>query len=294
MDRSSFYLGCSTSSWLHSADDTPLFLALHRIRRWLSNEDWPMVPAMRWALDSGGFNHLRTHGRWTISAEDFVGEVWTHDRYTRGTMLWAAPQDWMCEPDILAITGRAVAEHQALTVENFVQIRAEWERLEDQATRWLGDEVLPSDRRRNPFIPVLQGWAEDDYLRCADMYAAVGVALAAYPVVGVGSICREQATTRVCRIVERLSQELALPMHGFGVKTDGLSMYGHLLASADSHAWSAVARREERFCRHGLVKWERNCRQYALEWRDRVLAKLPPGPQPQPAARYSQPMLVSA
>lgn len=34
--------------------------------------------------------------------------------------------------------------------------------------------------------------------------------------------------------------------------------------------------------RHGSVRWERNCRHYAREWRDRVLATLPerePGPR---------------
>lgn len=276
MDPSTFYLGCSTPSWLHDEVEAPLFLALHRIRRWLSNEDWPRRPRVRWALDSGGFNHVRKNGGWVLSPEDFVGEVWSHSKHVDG-LQWAAPQDWMCEEDVLDITGRTVAEHQALTVANFPQVCAEWERLEDDATRWLGDEVLPSDRRPCPFIPVLQGDPADldSHLRCVDMYAAAGVDLWSYPVVGLGSVCREQATSKVVRIVERLWLETGLPLHGFGVKTDGLRLYGDLLASADSHAWSATARRQETTCKHGLVRWERNCHQYAIEWREQVLAGLP-------------------
>ena len=45
--------------------------------------------------------------------------------------------DWMCEPAMLARTGLTVAEHQAGTVANYLELRAAAPEL--------------------PFIPVLQG-----------------------------------------------------------------------------------------------------------------------------------------
>lgn len=299
MDQASFYLGVSQAQWLHVEDGAPLFLAAHRLQQWLCNENWPRVPAVRWAMDSGGFNHVRKHGGWTISPEDFVGVVWSHDLHI-SNMQWAAPQDWMCEPDILALTGLTVADHQQRTVDNFVQVCRAWAQLEydNDGTEWLRDPYNVTDEtagawRRCPFIPVLQGWEADDYLRCADMYAAVGVDLAAYPVVGLGSVCRRQSTKDIEVVVARVT-ELGLPLHGFGVKTDGLRRVGHLLASADSHAWSMAARREETYCTHGgSVRWERNCRAYALEWRDRVLAQIPPTPTT-PTPVWSQLALAAA
>src|SRR5438874_1153376 len=88
-----------------------------------------------------------------------------------------------------------------------------------------------------PFIPVLQGWTITDYLRCVALYRAVGIDLSREPLLGLGSICRRQATEEIVGIVRTLAN-LGLRMHGFGVKTAGLQRYGHYLASADSLAWS--------------------------------------------------------
>ena len=72
----------------------------------------------------------------------------------------------MCEPWIVAKTGLTVLEHQARTVDNFLQLRAE-----------LGGLV----------IPVIQGYGPRDYDRCIGRYQDNGVDLAAEPVVGLGS-----------------------------------------------------------------------------------------------------------
>jgi hypothetical protein len=53
--------------------------------------------------------------------------------------------DSMCEPQILAKTGKSVAERQRLTTDNFLELTAKAPDL--------------------PFIPVLQGWTLADYLR---------------------------------------------------------------------------------------------------------------------------------
>jgi hypothetical protein len=68
--------------------------------------------------------------------------------------------------------------------------------------------------------------------RCIDLYAQAGVRLADYPLVGLGSVCRRQATGEITEIVRSLG--VVLRLHGFGVKTSGLASYGRWLHSADS------------------------------------------------------------
>jgi hypothetical protein len=56
------------------------------------------------------------------------------------------------------------------------------------------------------------------------------------------------------------------------VKADGLARYGHLLASADSYAWSSGARKRNVLlpgCDHPGGDC-RNCPKYAHQWRGRV------------------------
>ncbi|MBQ1165928.1 hypothetical protein KBZ21_48900, partial [Streptomyces sp. A73] len=66
--------------------------------------------------------------------------------------------------------------------------------------------------------------------------------LAAEPIVGLGSVCRRQATSEINEIVATLHSH-GLRLHGFGVNTQGLSDYGPSLYSADSMAWSVDGRR---------------------------------------------------
>jgi hypothetical protein len=93
-----------------------------------------------------------------------------------------------------------------------------------------------------------------------------GGADAAAPLVGLGSVCRRQATTEIARIVAELAA-LGLRLHGFGVKRAGL-------VSADSMAWSYHARRRPPL--PGCVGQKNcaNCLPYALAWRARMLAIL--------------------
>ena len=285
MDPAAFMLGCSQPNWLaypaEPGDDepAPLFVAVQRLYGRLRSRQLPRA-AGRWALDSGGFNHVATHGAWTVPAETYAEQVWRL-AHGVGNLQWAAAQDWMCEPFILARTGLDVTEHQALTVDNFRALRRQWDILTDRhAAGLIGP--FGRDALLCPFRPVLQGWQLDDYFRCADMYERSGVHLAGYPLVGLGSVCRRQATSDIALIVERLHTELDLPLHGFGIKSLGLERYGAFLSSSDSHAWSTAARRRERYCQHNDgVRWERNCRQYALEWRDRLLTRMAAADIPQ-------------
>lgn len=272
-----FYLGTHMPHWLTTAG-VPLFVSHRRLagRRTL-----PRVGRAGWALDSGGFTELSMYGEWRTTPEEYVAAVRRYDREV-GELDWAAPQDWMCEPFILAKTGLTVAEHQRRTIDNFQRLTDLWWDAEDAATgmRLWGDPTYRSDRECNlcPFMPVLQGWAADDYRRHADAYYAAGIRLEDYPLVGLGSVCRRQYTTQIDRLIREFTPWLEL--HGFGCKTAGLSRYGHRLGSADSLAWSYAGRREPAGC-DPSHRNEANCLRYALAWRERVLDAMTAPEQPE-------------
>lgn len=264
----SFLLGTHQPGWLAHAR-VPLFVSDVRLRPY---KHLPRAAAP-WALDSGGFSELQYHGRWTVTPEQYANRVRRyHDEI--GNLAWAAPQDWMCEPAVitgghfgpLTFTGTrlSVAEHQTRTVENFLHLRA----------------IAPD----LPFIPVLQGYTLPEYEHCADLYTAAGIDLTREPLVGLGSVCRRQATGEIHTIVTALHERGITRLHGFGVKTLGLHRYGHLLTSADSMAWSFDARRERR-PQPGCTTHKNcaNCLTYALTWRQRLLAHTTTPRQPTPA-----------
>lgn len=282
-----FYLGTHQPHWLRLPQfaDVPLFISRNRLA------DYKTLPraAGRWAMDSGGFTELKDHGHWRLTAEEYVAEV---RRITAGVGRmpdFVAPQDWMCEPWV--IFGRnqdqppgsparfhgtrearglepgapeqdldtAVRFHQQKTVNNLIELRQ------------LAPEI--------PWMPVLQGWTLHHYLQCHALYQAAGINLAAEPIVGLGSVCRRQATSEIDEIVATLHGR-GLSLHGFGVKTAGLGDYGPELASADSMAWSYDARRNAPLPGHDTRhKNCANCPDWALAWRQRVLAAIN-NPQP--------------
>lgn len=219
----------------------------------LAGRKSPYNPATtRWALDSGAFSILSKHGNWdTWSPQAYTSHV---HRYVDelGSLDWVAPQDWMCEPHIVKKTGLSVQEHQRRTVGNFLELRQQ-----------LGKLV----------IPVLQGWALDDYLRCVDLYTDAGVDLLAEPTVGVGSVCRRQRTKEIGTIFTTLA-DTGLRLHGFGVKAQGLAAYAECLVSADSMAWSYAGRYTPTECGSTTHKNEANCSVYALRWLQDLEGKL--------------------
>ncbi|AQZ67577.1 Phage protein [[Actinomadura] parvosata subsp. kistnae] len=227
----------------------PLFVSHRQLARRPRRR--PLTAGCRWALDSGGFTELSLHGTWTIPPDAYAEAVAGYAA-TIGGLDFAAPQDWMCEPVMLARTGLSITEHQHRTVANYLHLR----------------EIAPD----LPFIPVLQGWSLADYLRCVKLYESAGVRLAELPRVGLGSVCRRQSTAEIAHIVATLAQG-GLRLHGFGVKTGGLHKYGRYLASADSLAWSYAARRQPPLPGH-THKNCANCLTYATAWRQRVITEL--------------------
>jgi len=263
-----FYTGTHMVNWLSQAH-VKLFVSHRRLMKY-SRLPRAVSP---WALDSGGFSEYSLYGRWMTSPVDYVTAVRRYDLEI-GRLEWAAPQDSMCEAVMLdkareadaALTGRAPLSrdeqlllHQQRTVQNFLDVTEIWEGITD-------DE--------SPFMPVLQGHAVQEYLRCVDLYARAGVDLTHYELVGIGSVCRRQATDEIGEVLQAIRDYVdpELPMHGFGVKKQGLRRYGHMLTTADSLAWSFDARRAAPLpgCTHKNCA---NCLEYMLRWRnDLVLA----------------------
>jgi hypothetical protein len=242
-----FYLGTDDAYWLwDNTPPHPLFISRRRLERYKN-----LKPSnTRWALDSGGFTELNMYGEWRTSPHKYVALV---QRYANeiGNLDWAAPQDWMCEPSVLAKTGKTVTEHQQLTVNNYLTLKT----------------LSPT----LPIIPALQGWQPDDYLRHIEMYDKAGIDLTKAPTVGMGTFCRRANLKPVHNLVYRL-WENGLKMHGFGVKQDGLPIMGNYLQSADSLAWSLTARLAPGpLCgtQHRAKKCS-HCRTWATQWANNI------------------------
>ncbi len=244
-----FWLGTDNPSWLTHVP-VPLMVSRNRLAYYKT----PPRAATEWVMDSGGFTELQRHGHWRTTAKQHADAVAMYSEQV-GPMQWASPQDWMCEPAVIhggtfkgvhfVGTGLSVREHQRRTVGNFLELKA----------------------LDVPVIPVLQGFALPDYEKCVAMYEAAGIDLRNEPVVGLGSVCRREATDEIGRVVAAMSAH-GIRCHGFGCKAGAISRYGSMLESADSMAWSFGGRRngtcpKKSRCAH--------CLHYALEWRTKVL-----------------------
>jgi hypothetical protein len=133
-------------------------------------------------------------------------------------------QDFMCESFVLEQTGKTIQEHQSMTVERY-------------------DALLAEDTNGVYIMPVLQGYEPSDYVHHIRMY---GNRLKSGMWVGVGSVCKRNSNPKSIEAV-LLAIHQARPdlrLHGFGVKTTGLSssIVSSLLDTADSMAWSFGAR----------------------------------------------------
>lgn len=245
-----FYLGAHLPNWLPTST-VPLFVSHRRLKDRVSMPS----AAMPWALDSGGFTELSMFGEWTTSAADYVRAVRRY-RDEIGLLQWAAPQDAMCEPWVLERCrnwlGGTVEAHQRWSVDNLLELR---HRAADL-----------------PFVPVLQGWHPDDYLRHVDLYYLAGIELDREPLVGVGSVCRRQASSEIAGLIQMLASN-NLRLHGFGVKTSGLSVYAKHLVSADSMAWS-LAGRHQHPCPQSHRQNCASCWHFAIDWHARIMEVL--------------------
>ncbi len=269
MSGPAFFLGSPNPSWLGRAG-VRLFVSDTRLREY---KRFPWRAAAPWALDSGGFSQLQKHGRWTVSPSEYASRVrWYRDRI--GGLLWAAPQDEMCEHAIIhgGVFGRQrfvgtrqfIDPNQAMTDDELVEVHQRNTVLNSMEL----DDVAPD----LPWIRVVQGQTPAQYLRHIDMYWDLGrIDLTRERLVGVGSVCRRQAMSEAGQILTALHHRGLTRLHGFGFKVLGLRRYGHLLTSADSMAWSDDARKKQRvLCDTVHPRGAKNCANclpYALWWR---------------------------
>lgn len=203
-------------------------------------------PVGDWIMDSGAFSTIQQHGGYPHPVSEYAAQIkrWS----TCGNLLAAVAQDYMCEAAMLAITGLTIPEHQRLTVERY-------------------DALLACDTGGVPIMPVLQGYAPEDYVAHIRMY---GDRLKPGMWVGVGSVCKRNgkvsAIEAVLCAVKRERPDLRL--HGFGLKTTALSsgLVRDLLETADSMAWSYAARREGR----NANDWRE-----AKAWTERIVGQSP-------------------
>ncbi len=281
--RLRFYLGTHRPNWLNTCP-VPLFVSATTLARYrLRGGRWPvrMTGGGGWALDSGAFTALDTNNDnhpWHLHPDQFGGLV-TRLAEEVGPPDFTAIQDWPCEPRVRSRTGMSVYDHQILTIDNYLYLREQFPFI--------------------PWIPVLQGWLPQEYLACAQMYVDAGVDLAAAPLVGLGSVCRRASGAEIAAVVQTLAG-LGYRLHGFGVALDGLRTIGHLLASADSLAWSATATEGRDNIRLPECEQERahlgpcnNCMRWALRWREKVFDTLRSGGQPSHPGNSSTPNAAS-
>lgn len=228
-----------------------------------------------WALDSGGFNELRKHGRWRMSTGEYTSKVIQLVNQAGRRPEWIAPMDWMVEKDALLATGLSIKEHIRLSVDYFID--------------------LANNAPSYPWIPVLQGNTVEHYWDSARQYYARGVALERFPCVGLGSVCRRGDVKPVLDLIRELYAK-GIRVHAFGFKKTGLRAVGQELWSADSEAWSYEARRKPRLegCTHvygprvkdkskiGTPSPCNNCLTYALKWRAELIQEVAKAPAPRP------------
>lgn len=249
MIQTTFYLGTNKANWLwHKPSRHPLFVSIRTINRIKSRPQ----AVNDWCCDSGGFTELTMHDKWVTTPQQYVDAL--RSAIQIGRMKWASPQDWMCEPHMIAKTGLTIEKHQQLTCENFATLQQ------------LAPEL--------PIIPVLQGWEPDDYRKHCTMYEQHGIKLTNYQTVGLGSFCRRANVAGVRELVIDLHQQ-GLQLHGFGLKQDGLKLFGNHLKSSDSMAWSFTGRMAGRkginLCgQTHKAKGCGDCWAWAQQWGDKV------------------------
>lgn len=176
-----------------------------------------------WIMDSGAFSRINTKGE-HLKISEYAERI---NRFSScGNLVAAVTQDYLCEPLILKKTGFTILKHQKLTLERYLDLRSE-------------TEVY--------VMPVLQGYAPEQYMEHVEMYGA-DLEEGAY--VGVGSVCRRN--TRPLEVLEVFAaikkKRPDLRLHGFGLKHTALedAALRKLLYSSDSMAWSFAARYEGR------------------------------------------------
>lgn len=216
-----FFVGLHHPHAAQHVKCTPAFISVNALR----NRKGDFL-AQDWIMDSGAFTEVVRFGGYRFGVDEYAQQI---RRWSQcGRLLAAVAQDYMCEAFVLARTGLTVPDHQRMTVERY-------------------DELLRNDCAGVYIMPVLQGYAPQDYIDHLSMY---GDRIPVNAWVGVGSVCKRNNSPAAIRAVLG-AIKMARPdlkLHGFGLKRTALAdgFVRESLFSADSMAWSFAARYEGR------------------------------------------------
>lgn len=193
----------------------------------------------KWMLDSGAFTQIKDNGKFIIPVEKYVEIIKRHEDEN---LVCAVTQDYMCEPDMLEITGKTVREHIRMTVQRYFRIL--------KLMRKRGCSTM--------LLPVLQGMEAQDYIECLDLYEEGwrklenkygflyrfgGEQFTRPTRIGFGSMCKRNGNPGpVEAILDQMEHRLRnFKIHLFGFKTTGLNIKWEIASrihSADSFAYS--------------------------------------------------------
>lgn len=217
MDRPLFYTG------LHQPSDAKNFercmVSINRLENRKSD-----FAVSEWIMDSGAFTRI-TSGKGHMAITAYAHQI---RRWAQcGNLVAAVSQDYMCEAFVLDTTGLTVKEHQQMTIQNYVKLKA----------------IAPPVY----IMPVIQGFKPSEYQRHIEMY---GKHLEEGAWTGVGSVCKRNSSVQEVEVVLEAIAKVRpdLKLHGFGLKQTALTSHivNELLHSCDSMAWSFSARKQGR------------------------------------------------
>jgi hypothetical protein len=174
-----FYLGVHRGRWLesHAFYGIPLFLTYNLLSGYRRHgDDFPKGIATDYAIDSGAYTEISRHGEWRDPPDIYGGRIYRFVDDIGRPPDFVAIQDMPCEPAALAASGLTVPDHLELTLDSLLYLREEFPHA-----NWL---------------PILQGWRLEGYLRHEAMHRAAGIDLTQEPLVGLGSVCKRDPTRR--------------------------------------------------------------------------------------------------
>jgi queuine/archaeosine tRNA-ribosyltransferase len=262
-----FYIGCYNTAHLKHVPEKFIY-SFQQLRKRKSS--LPVNENLEWIMDSGAFQEIRLNGKYTYDVEEYKDAILMHEPDIFVNM------DWMCEPNNLEKTGKAVREHQKLSTANQVELM---NFAEDQGLCFMG---------------TIQGWKTTEYIEHIQDLKDQGILT---KIMGIGSICRRGSPNKIIHILRTVKPHFPneILLHGFGVKTNILNFREtyDILYSCDSMAWSYAARKAGEqtvgiggslFGKNCLANEElicyrhtddcANCERYMLKWLHKIESKI--------------------
>jgi len=150
-------------------------------------------------LDSGGFSFFTKYSDYPFTVREYVKWICEMQKVNNGKVKYAAIMDYPCEPSINRKAFKTNKERIEKTVENAIkcfenEIPAKW-------------------------IPVLQGYALDEYIFCLDLYKEHGI-LTDY--IAIGSMCKRSNISEIVKIVYEIKKVYRGKIHVFGLTIKAL------------------------------------------------------------------------